>query len=187
MPVPAGAPYADFARRLHSIMLAFIGPLVAANSPDVAEVGLGQSTATKTLVDASTTLACKLAAHVHAVSSAESVVAAGGHQRPRLNVQVAQLLDIEESIWAPKFGLKGVIDASLVLKVAEEPRGGSSTPFGHAGTLSTHCAPNHTWGALPPPLLLQMQNRLQTQLSLQCTHGADNVPVCNRLGEYIGQ
>lgn len=130
----AGAPYADLARRLHKIMLAHIGPLVAANSPDVAEVGLGQHAATKALVDASTTLACKLAAHVHATPSVESRVAApGGAQRAKVGAQVSELLDIEESIWAPRFGLKGVIDASLVLRIGEEPRGGVATPWGQTG------------------------------------------------------
>ena len=43
-----------------------------------------------------------------AVKAGEGV--AGGNLRPMC---VRQVVDIEENVWAPKYGLKGMIDASL--------------------------------------------------------------------------
>ncbi|XP_052600809.1 DNA replication ATP-dependent helicase/nuclease DNA2 [Peromyscus californicus insignis] len=39
----------------------------------------------------------------------------GGHRSPSCTVEVTKSLDIEESIWSPRFGLKGKIDVTVVL------------------------------------------------------------------------
>lgn len=42
---------------------------------------------------------------------------AGGNLRPMC---VRQVVDIEENVWAPKYGLKGMIDASLTASFLTE-------------------------------------------------------------------
>ncbi|KAK9824153.1 hypothetical protein WJX72_008129 [[Myrmecia] bisecta] len=40
-----------------------------------------------------------------------------GQSRPRSDLHISEVVDIEETIWAPKYGLKGMIDASLQVDV----------------------------------------------------------------------
>lgn len=41
----------------------------------------------------------------------------GGHRSPSCNVEVTKSLDIEESIWSPRFGLKGKIDVTVGVRI----------------------------------------------------------------------
>ena len=62
---------------------------------------------------------------------------------------VQQVSDIEENIWAPKFGLKGMIDASLHIGLGPEV-----SPFG----LLSACLPSraHLFDLRPCPSVQQV-------------------------------
>ena len=51
---------------------------------------------------------------------------AGGNLRPMC---VRQVVDIEENVWAPKYGLKGMIDASLTASFLTDVRSSESFIF----------------------------------------------------------
>lgn len=41
----------------------------------------------------------------------------GGNNNAACNIEVIKALDIEESIWSPRFGLKGKIDVTVGVKI----------------------------------------------------------------------
>jgi DNA replication ATP-dependent helicase Dna2 len=94
-------------------MLTVIPGLVADNILELAEVGLTQRDAERHLRQSCGRLATTLAMHFRAP------VVTDGPTLPSLSGPVASiegLLDIEESIWAPKYGLKGVVDATVLAR-----------------------------------------------------------------------
>ncbi|KXZ52798.1 hypothetical protein GPECTOR_8g185 [Gonium pectorale] len=64
--------------------------------------------------------------------------------------RVAEILDIEESIWAPKYGLKGMLDASLRVTLSvKDPLHNQRTLFG--GFASTQQQQQHQGGQQQQP------------------------------------
>lgn len=97
-------------------MLADVAPLVVASAPVLAEVGLSQREAERTLREAAGRLAVTIATHFRGGAPGNAAAALEG------------IVDIEESVWAPKYGVKGVIDSTVLARVV----GGESGPAGGA-------------------------------------------------------
>lgn len=95
-----------------------IPKLVADSVMQLTEVGLTQREAEHELRQASGQLARTLASHFRP----NFVRVQGGSTGPKASIE--GILDIEESIWAPRFGLKGVIDATIVSRKLEQAAGG---------------------------------------------------------------
>ncbi len=65
---------------------------------------------------------------------------------PPLQAAITEVSDIEESVWAPKYGLKGQIDASLRVRLTKAPditnawRGARHGSGAHSGPGGAHAA-----------------------------------------------
>lgn len=94
--------------------------LVADSVMQLTEVGLTQREAEHELRQVSGQLARTLASHFRP----NLIRLHGGSAGPKASIE--GILDIEESIWAPRFGLKGVIDATIVSRKLEQVAGGPS-------------------------------------------------------------
>lgn len=97
-----------------------IPKLVAGSVMQITEVGLTQREAEHELRQAAGQLARTLVSHfrqtvVHAMQRSSG---------PRASIE--GLLDIEESIWAPRYGLKGVIDATIISRTLQHGAAGGS-------------------------------------------------------------
>jgi hypothetical protein len=100
----AGGPQATRARVILARMLSSVGPLVAANALALAEAGLSQREAERTLREVAGRLAATIASHFRG---------RGEHGAP---ATLEGIVDIEESVWSPKYGIKGVIDVTAVAR-----------------------------------------------------------------------
>ena len=87
-------------------MVDHIPQLLQSAALPLAEAGMSQREAHDTLRAASGRLAATIASHFRRER---------GHQGTPL-VSLEGLLDIEECIWAPKYGIKGVIDATMLAR-----------------------------------------------------------------------
>lgn len=99
-------------------MIEFIPKLVADSVMQLTEVGLTQREAENELRLASGQLARTLASHFR-----QAPVRQGHANAEAPQASIEGVLDIEESIWAPRFGLKGVIDATIVSHVRGKANG----------------------------------------------------------------
>ncbi|KAL6757709.1 P-loop containing nucleoside triphosphate hydrolase protein [Haematococcus lacustris] len=97
-----------FAAHLHA------HEIVAASASKLFEVGVSADVAVKALTDKVTALLAWLAKYVGAGHAGpRDLVMGPNHQGPATQVLVEEVVDIEESIWAPQYGLKGQLDATL--------------------------------------------------------------------------
>eukprot|EP00892_Ulva_mutabilis_P005316 jgi/Ulvmu1/3156/UM015_0196.1 len=106
-------------------MIDLIPKLVADNVMQLTEVGLTQREAEHELRQASGQLSRTLASHFR---QAPLHTGPGALHAPKASIEA--VLDIEESIWAPRFGLKGVIDATTVSHVKSKASHGGSERSG---------------------------------------------------------
>lgn len=94
-------------------MMQQIPELVADSIMQLTEVGLTHREAEQELRQASTLLARTLATHFR-----QDPVCKQAFHGPKASIE--GLLDIEESIWAPRYGLKGVIDATIISRIPQQ-------------------------------------------------------------------
>ncbi|GFH13469.1 uncharacterized protein HaLaN_09362, partial [Haematococcus lacustris] len=88
--------------------------IVAASASKLFEVGVSADVAVRALTDKVTALLAWLAKYVGAGHAGpRDLVMGPNHQGPATQVLVEEVVDIEESIWAPQYGLKGQLDATL--------------------------------------------------------------------------
>ena len=114
-------------------MLRQIPQLLSGNALALAEASVSQREASGVLTDAAGRLAAVLASHFHADPS---VVARGS-----VPASIEGLLDIEESIWSPLYGIKGVIDATVVARVPADGVGAAQAAHGAAQALPLQLVP----------------------------------------------
>lgn len=100
-------------------MMDRIPKLVADSVMQLTEVSLTQREAERELRQAAGKLSRTLATHFRANTLPLGNVTPG---TPKASIE--GVLDIEESIWAPRFGLKGVVDATTVSHVINQHKGG---------------------------------------------------------------
>lgn len=93
-------------RDLTTFMLQQIPVLVTASITELAEAGLSHREAERTLREATGRLSRTMATHFRS----------GGEAGSKAPVSLEGLVDIEESIWAPQFGIKGVVDATMLVR-----------------------------------------------------------------------
>jgi hypothetical protein len=98
----AGSAAATRARHVHAYMQSRVSALVSESVHDLAEAGLSQREAEVTIREAAGRLSGTIATHYQSDSGAP--------------VCLEGVVDIEESIWAPKYGIKGVIDATMLAR-----------------------------------------------------------------------
>lgn len=121
-----------------AFMLRLIPQLLSNNAFALAEASVSQREASGVLTDAAGRLAAVLASHFRADASTGGAVARGS-----VPASIEGLVDIEEGIWSPLYGIKGVIDATVLARMQ-----------GGAGAAPAGQAPAHPQ---PQPLPLPLQ------------------------------
>jgi DNA replication factor Dna2 len=101
-------------------MLARIPALLEASAMELAEAGVSQREAATALRDVAPRLAGTVATHFRGAGRGER-----GGATSAAPVSLEGLLDIEECVWAPKYGIKGVIDATMLARYPPEAAGGA--------------------------------------------------------------
>jgi DNA replication ATP-dependent helicase Dna2 len=109
-------------------MMTRIPAVVSENVVNLAEVGMTQREAERELRNAAGQLAATLSRHFRHTPGPYD-----GNATARPSASIEGLMDIEESIWAPRFGLKGFIDATVLIRQL----GQSAQRFGAAPGTST--------------------------------------------------
>ncbi|GFH13611.1 RUN domain-containing protein, partial [Haematococcus lacustris] len=117
--------------------------IVAASASKLFEVGVSADVAVKALTDKVTALLAWLAKYVGAGHAGpRDLVMGPNHQGPATQVLVEEVVDIEESIWAPQYGLKGQLDATLRALEGGDEASSGMRPQQWSG-LTSHLGPSH--------------------------------------------
>lgn len=127
----------DRTRALHAAVRAFmldrIPALLAASAFELAEAGLSQREAETKLRETTGRLAATVATHTRGEQPPHARGAPPQGTQPA-PVSLEGLVDIEESVWAPKYGMKGVIDATMIARYPAATGGsGGGVAAGAAG------------------------------------------------------
>ncbi|KAK9793498.1 hypothetical protein WJX73_007951 [Symbiochloris irregularis] len=128
--------------------------IAAANAEKLLEVGLTDAEVLAPFKDAAPRIAAWMATYAGPRPKPSAVASTGWHagQEEPQALAVTDVVDIEEAIWAPMHGLKGMVDASV--SAAVQPAG-----------LCTKSADEATRKLPPPHLLGQLQHAALTPIS----------------------
>jgi hypothetical protein len=89
----------------------------------LAEAGVSQREAERSLREAASRLAATISSHFQ------------GCGEQGASVTLEGIMDIEESVWSPKYGIKGVIDVTAISRFFPEDFSGRSKPRNDDGIL----------------------------------------------------
>ena len=124
----------------------FAESVVQDSATSLLDAGLSEQAAVAHLRESIPTVLRWMARFVAPLRAPRRVLSAGYdhalRRDVRRGVEVQGVLDVEEAVWAPRFGLKGMVDATVALELCDEDIGSSVGGGDH---------PQKPSGPHPPP------------------------------------